>query len=213
MLHKEVITPATLGLLKQLQSKDYLKGFYLVGGTALALQWGHRISVDLDLFSDFSFDTVQILENISNDFDFKLFFTAGNTIKGSIDNVQIDILAHRYPRVSKPLEDEGVSMLSDKEIIAMKLNAIAGSGQRVKDFIDIYFLLKKYTLAEMLHFYKTKYKPYNEAIVLKSIVYFEDVELAEWPVLLKEPGLKWEKVTKTLTSVTKEYLRNAGLMR
>ena len=85
MLHQETVDESTLELLIQLQNKDYLKGFYLAGGTALALSMGHRKSVDIDLFSDFKFDTAAILENLSADFAFQLFFSASNTIKGSIN--------------------------------------------------------------------------------------------------------------------------------
>ena len=136
MLHQETVDESTLELLIQLQNKDYLKGFYLAGGTALALSMGHRKSVDIDLFSDFKFDTAAILENLSADFVFQLFFSASNTIKGSINGIQIDILAHRYPLVGEPLFAENISMLSIEDITAMKLNAITVSGQRVKDFID-----------------------------------------------------------------------------
>ncbi len=73
MLHKETVNPGTLELLIHLQKKNYLKGFYLVGGTALALQIGHRKSIDIDLFSDFEFDTLQILENLSADFNLNFF--------------------------------------------------------------------------------------------------------------------------------------------
>ena len=141
MLYKETISPNTLELLIRLQQKEYLKGFYLVGGTSLALQIGHRTSIDIDLFSDYSFDTGQLLENLNADFGFNLFFSATNTLKGSINGVQVYILAHRYPYVSPPVILDDIAMLSTEDIIAMKLNAISISGQRVKDFIDIYSLL------------------------------------------------------------------------
>jgi hypothetical protein len=207
MLHKETLDPSTLELLIRLQQKEYLKDFYLVGGTALALKIGHRKSVDLDLFSAFSFDSVQLLEHLSADFSFALFFSANNTLKGSINQVQVDILAHRYPLVASPVVIENVSMLSVGDIIAMKLNAISVSGQRVKDFIDIYFLLQNYTVGEMIEFYKKKYSQFNEANVVKSLCWFEDVDLSDWPVLIKTPKLKWETVMKTITEATSQYLK------
>ena len=76
MLHKETVDQSTLELLIQIQQKEYMKGFFLVGGTALALKLGHRKSIDIDLFSNFSFDAGQILENLSADFRFNLFFSA-----------------------------------------------------------------------------------------------------------------------------------------
>lgn len=207
MLHKETVDESTLELLIKLQQKEYLKGFYLVGGTALALKIGHRKSIDIDLFSNFSFDAVQMLENISSDFPFKLFFSANNTLKGSIDRVQLDILAHRYPLVCDPLIIENISILSVEDIVAMKLNAISVSGQRVKDFIDIYYLLEEYSIAEMLGFFKKKYSQYNEVNVLKSLTWFDDVNLSEWPVLLINPKLKWGSIKKRIMEATLIYFK------
>ena len=206
MLHKETVDKSTLDLLVQLQSKEYLKGFYLVGGTALALRIGHRKSVDIDLFSNFDFDVAALLENLSSDFNFKLFFSANNTIKGSIDNVQVDILAHRYPLILEPFKEEGITMLSLQDILAMKLNAITSSGQRVKDFIDVYYLLHEFTLSEMIGFYNTKYKQYNDVNVLKSITYYNDVDLVDWPQLIDNPLLKWDDVKKRILKATRNYL-------
>jgi len=208
MLHKEAVESDTLELLISLQEKEYLKGFRLVGGTALALQIGHRTSVDIDLFSDFEFDAGQMLENLSADFDFRFFYSAKNTLKGSIGKTQVDILAHRYPYVSDPVIIENIAMASTEDIIAMKLNAISTSGQRVKDFIDIYYLLRQYSLAEMIGFYKTKYATYNEVNVLKSITWFEDIDQSAWPVLLHDPKLKWPEIAAKITHETQKYLKS-----
>ena len=74
MLHQETVERSTLELLVQLQGKDYLQGFYLVGGTALSLLIGHRKSIDLDLFSNFSFEAEDLLEKLSSDFGYHLNF-------------------------------------------------------------------------------------------------------------------------------------------
>lgn len=207
MLHKSTVDESTLELLKQLQQKDYLKGFHLVGGTALALKMGHRKSVDLDLFSNFSFDTTQLLENLSADFPFKLLFSAKNTLKGSIDKVQVDILAHRYPLIAPPVYIESINMLSIEDIVAMKLNAITVNGQRVKDFIDIYYLLNLFTVEEMTGLYKKKYAQYNDTNVLKSLCWFDDVDLSDWPVLLESPQLNWKTVKDKIEKATLIYLK------
>mgnify|MGYP001316448020 CR=1 FL=1 len=208
MLYTQAVEPSTLDLLKDLQSKEYLKGFYLVGGTALALRIGHRKSIDIDLFSNFGFDALQVLEKLSFDYKFNLFFSATNTLKGSIDSVQVDIIAHRYPFVKEPELIENFSMLSVEDILAMKLNAIAVNGQRVKDFIDIYYLLQRYSLAEMVSFYQKKYALGNEVNILKSIIYFDDVDLTDWPILLEEPALKWSAVKKRIIQASLEYTKN-----
>ena len=208
MLHKETVDQSTLELLISLQQKSYLKGFYLVGGAALAFYIGHRKSIDLDLFSNIDFEADQLLESISADFLFNLYFSSKNILKGSINQVQLDILAHRYPLINEPVIMENVSMLSIEDIIAMKLNAIAVSGQRVKDFIDIFFLLESFTVKQMVEFYKKKYSLYNEANVLKSLCWFEDVDISGWPILLRDPTLKWDSIKKTLEIAVLSYLKD-----
>jgi len=206
MLHKKTVDKSTIELLTSLQSRTYLTGFHLVGGTALALKIGHRKSIDLDLFSNFSFDEGQLLENLSSDFDYNLFYSASNTLKGSINDVKVDILAHRYPLADQPVVEEGIHMLSLKDITAMKLNAIAVSGQRVKDFIDIFFLLQSFSLEEMLSFYKKKYIQYNEVNVLKSLIYFEDIDFSDWPEMVVEHELTWKEIQTKLETTVKSYL-------
>ena len=206
MLFTKAVEPATLELLKSLQSRNYLNGFNLVGGTALALYLGHRTSVDIDLFSNFSFDAVQLMELIQKDYPLQLYYTAQYTLKGSIENVNVDIIAHRYPYLNDPSEIEGISILSEPDIIAMKLNAISVSGQRSKDFIDIYFVLEneKYSLNDMIKFYQTKYSQQGDMHVLKSLIYFDDVDLSDWPVLISKPHLKW---TDVRSRIEKEVLK------
>ena len=205
MLHTQAVDPTTLGLLKSLQSRNYLNGFNLVGGTALALYLGHRTSVDIDLFSNFNFDAAQLIELIQQDYPLQLYNTASNTLKGSIENVNVDIIAHRYPYLNEPSEIDGIRILSEPDIIAMKLNAICVSGQRSKDFVDIYFALdnNKYCLADMLKFYQMKYSQHGDMHVLKSLMYFDDVDLSDWPLLLKKLNLNWSDVR---TRIEKEVL-------
>ncbi|MEI7980935.1 MAG: nucleotidyl transferase AbiEii/AbiGii toxin family protein [Bacteroidota bacterium] len=205
MLQVTAVEPATLELIKSLQSKPYLTGFYLVGGTALALHLNHRKSIDIDLFSNFNFDSAGLLEQIHQDFSYQLFFTASNTLKGYIEKINVDILAHRYQLLDKPDIIQGISILSVPDIIAMKLNAISTSGQRSKDFIDIYYLLHKYDLGSMLEFYQKKYDQQNVAFVLKSLVYFDDVDLAGWPVLIENPKLKWADIKKRIGKVVMDF--------
>lgn len=207
MLHKGTVDPATLELLISLQEKPYLNGFYLVGGTALSLYLGHRKSIDIDLFSNFGFDTSQLLENLQQEFDFEIFSTATNTLKGSINQVKIDFIAHRYPNIYDPLRIDNISLISIQDILAMKLNAIATSGQRSKDFIDIYFALNEFDLEDMLDFYKRKYKQSNVVHVLKSLIWFGDVDLSDWPVLLLEPNLKWKDIKSKLEATVQETIQ------
>lgn len=207
MLYKEAVDDSTLELLRSLQSKEYLKGFNLAGGTALALYNGHRKSADIDLFSDFSFDTAQMLEDLVQDFDFVLLFSAPNTLRGAIDDIEVDIIAHRYHLINDPITEDNINILSEQDIVAMKLNAISTSGQRIKDFIDIYYLLDKYDLKTLLSFYMKKYNQKSDLLVLKSLIYFEDVEESEFPVLLKDPDLKWKDIKRKIEETVINYTR------
>ena len=205
MLQTNAVEATTLELIKSLQSKPYLSGFYLVGGTALAMHLNHRKSIDIDLFSNIGFDASELLENIHQDFSYQLFFTSSNTLKGCIENINVDILAHRYKLIGEPEVVQGITLLSTPDIIAMKLNAISTSGQRSKDFIDIYYLLNKYNLSKMLEFYQVKYNQQNIAFVLKSLIFFDDVDIADWPVLIENPKLKWVEVKKRIEKVVLDY--------
>ena len=209
MLYKETVGASNLELLRSLQSKQYLQGFNLAEGTAIALYNGHRKSVDLDLFSDFAFDTSAMRENLVQDFDFRLLFSAANTLKGSIGGTEVDIIAHRYNLINNPVKEESIRILSEPDIIAMKLNAISTSGQRIKDFVDIYYLLDKYDLKTMLGFYLEKYNQPNDLLILKSLIFFDDVEESEWPILIKEPDLKWKDAKR---KIQKKSLITAGCL-
>ena len=209
MLPNTAVETPILELIRSLQIKSYLQGFYLVGGTALALHLGHRRSADIDLFSNFSFDASGLLEQIHQDFPYKLFFTSTNTLKGSISNINVDILAHRYKLITKPQMIDGINLLCLPDIIAMKLNAISTSSQRSKDFIDIYYLLDVYRLGKMLEFYREKYNQENISYILKSLIYFDEVDLADWPVLIDNPRLKWIDVKKKIEKEVLDYSRRA----
>ena len=124
MLQKEAVDSTTLELIKNLQSKEYLKDFFLVGGPALALSMGHRKSDDIDLFTHTDFDDQKVLENLESDFGFKSDYRERNTLKGFIEQVKVDILSHKYKFIKEIEINEGIRLASTDYIIAMKLNAI-----------------------------------------------------------------------------------------
>lgn len=185
--NKEVILPNTLELLKQLQNDIVLSDFFLVGGTSLALQIGHRLSIDLDLFTQKNIDTQQLESHLSESYGFFSDYIAKNTLKGFINNVKTDFITHNYPLVNPLVKENSFRLASLEDIAAMKLNAIAHSGNRQKDFFDIYFLLEHYSLASLLKAYEKKYPQSNPVIALKGLVYFEDIDFEiEDPVLARK---------------------------
>lgn len=205
MLYKNAIEENTLELLIKLQADEELSDFQLAGGTSLALQVGHRKSIDLDLFTQNDFDTNYLLEYLEQNYNFATDYTATNTLKGSIKNIKIDLISHKYELAKPFVQIENIILYSIEDIAAMKLNAITGNGTRSKDFIDIYFILKQFSVKEILVFYKTKYKSRNSFHVIKSLNYFDDIDIQDWPKMLLEKQLTIEKVKQTIEMCVQKY--------
>ena len=201
MLRKETISEATLGLLNRLMLDGHLKDFFLVGGTALALQIGHRISIDIDLFSTSPFDLGDMLPHMEANYPFRLDFESRNTLKGEAGGIKVDLITHAYPLVSPLVVMEGVRMASMGDIAAMKLNAIAGNGTRLKDFIDIAYLSTHLSLHEMVGAYEKKYASRNPAIVVKALDYHRDINFNE-KVNMIDGGLEWKDIEARLKLMT-----------
>jgi hypothetical protein len=129
-----------------------------VGGTALSLQLGHRKSIDIDLFTPYPFDAHAMADHLESTYKAEDINVLGNTLYSYIDNVKTDMLAHRYPWIGPVQEIEGIRMASLDDIAAMKLNAIVNDGSRLKDFVDIHFLLERSSLDELTSAYVAKYQ-------------------------------------------------------
>jgi len=207
MLQKEAIEPRTLQLLKALQADSMFAQFHLAGGTGLALQLGHRLSVDLDLFSLAPFDSSFYLEYLEKNYQFALDYSSISTLKGSIDGVKVDFIAHAYALILPVLETELIRIYSMADIAAMKVNAIAGNGTRSKDFVDMYFLLEIYSVQQILEFYQNKYNDRNIFHALKSLNYFDEVDLSDWPVFISKKNLTWNIVKASIDKHCKEYMK------
>lgn len=180
---------------------EHLQDFFLVGGTALALLIGHRISIDLDLFTIAPFNEDAVLTELETNYSFQLDFQARNTIKGRIQEVKVDLITHAYPLVQPLTEEEGVRMASLKDIAAMKLNAITGNGTRLKDFIDIAYLSAYLPLADMLEAYSEKYSSRNPIMVLKALDYHNDIDFKE-PIMMLDGEYSWKKIKGRLDQMT-----------
>ena len=206
MLFKKTVETSTLELVEKLQADPIFKGFYLAGGTAIALQIGHRTSIDIDLFTRSNFDIVYLIEHLESNYQFSLQYSHKNTLKGIIDGVFVDFLKHDYKHVTQPLIEDSLKMLDKPDIAAMKVNTITTNGTRVKDFIDIYFLLKIFSFEEIIHYYSIKYNERNTFHAVKSLTYFKDIEEGEWPKMIIEAQLDLKEVQNYITMKRDEYL-------
>lgn len=175
MLFRETVEPGLYKLIQKLCAFQDLQDFVLVGGTALSLQIGHRKSIDIDLFTNTSFDQQALKDILQQEFNLTVQNSVKNGIFGNIGSVKVDVLSHQYEWI-RPFEiKEGIRMASREDIAAMKLNAIVGNGSRLKDFVDIAFLSGNLTLKSMLECFDAKYPQTNSMIALKSLGWFDDI--------------------------------------
>ena len=195
MLQKQAVKPELLELLKELMLVNEFTDFNLVGGTALALYEGHRLSVDIDLFGR---------SDINPDFFTEILKDKGETIILSqspkiliyvINNIKVDFVDYNFQLLEPVNVIDGIRLVSKKDIAAMKLNAIAGRGSK-KDFMDVYQLLNDFSLSEMLFFYSQKYPNGSEFMVLKSLLYFDDAEIEPDPIMLIP--ITWSQVKERI---------------
>lgn len=207
MLHLSTIHTKTLELLKKLMRFDDFSNMRLVGGTALALQIGHRISVDLDFFGTIDFSSVYDSTTFENFKKIRILKTSKNINIFSIDDIKVDFVNYTYPWIQEELIIEGVRMAGLKDIAAMKLAAVTGRGSR-KDFIDIYFLLKQFKLKEMIGFYNKKYYDGSEYLVLKSLTYFNDAE--EESIIKTLDKTIWENIKSRILCEVEIYTKDLG---
>lgn len=206
-MHPETINTATKAVLEKIATTDFIHQFYLAGGTALALELGHRISVDLDFFTYEKFSTAHIRNTLAN--LGKLTITsedAGGTLNGILDEVQVSFFIYPYQNVYPTIQYDDVQLADERDIAAMKLEAIASRGSK-KDFVDLYVLLEKYSLTDLITFFEKRYSnvEYNKLHLLKSLSYFVDAEESGDPVMLNK--LDWRTVKDKISTEAKDYIR------
>ncbi|MDP3567294.1 nucleotidyl transferase AbiEii/AbiGii toxin family protein [Sediminibacterium sp.] len=205
MLQLNAVSARTLDLLRLVGKQKCLSDFYLVGGTSLALQIGHRLSYDFDFFSTKKSDLFLVENELLQLPNVVLKNTSEYALFMEIKNVKLDILNYPYPFLAEPILFEGIKLANKEDIAAMKLKTVMNRGSK-RDFYDIYFLLHDFTLQEMIDLFEKKYKNINKFAVQRSLVYFEDAEHQEDIVLLKEKTLTWQHVKQTLINEVKKMV-------
>ena len=191
MLHYSTIDPATLELLKQIQAIDEFSELRLAGGTALALQLGHRKSIDLDFFGHIDFEQLALNELFDGFDSIEALQKTKNINIFEINGVKVDFINYSYPWLQKAVNIDGLLMAHKEDIAAMKIAAITGRGSK-KDFVDLYFLLQDYNLQQLLDFYKQKYFDASIYLAIKSISYFDDANQEEDPEMMT--AIHWETI-------------------
>lgn len=193
MLHQETVKTDTFRLLKNLMQDEEFSSFSLAGGTSLALLLGHRISIDLDLFTPAPFDAKELEQHLIDKYDFKSSYLRGYTLKGMIGDVNIDCIRHDYPFIKDTIISDGIRLYSTEDVAAMKLAAIADNGTRLKDFIDIACLSTRCSLSDMLRAYEKKFSNSNSVRAIKGLSYYDDINFNE-SIHITNGLYKWEMI-------------------
>lgn len=203
MLRTDTLEESTLELLKKLQEIPLLNNLRLVGGTALALQLGHRRSVDLDFFGNIDATGLQIADElfVNGQEDIVVKYDTKNIKILFVNEVKIDIVNYRYEWIEPCIETENVRLAGLKDIAAMKLAAITNRGTK-KDFVDIYFLLQHFSIQQMLDLYQQKYTDGSIFNVIRSMTYFVDAEENVMPEMLVP--VQWENIKSTVRQAVEQ---------
>ncbi|MBS1621220.1 MAG: nucleotidyl transferase AbiEii/AbiGii toxin family protein [Bacteroidetes bacterium] len=204
MLHFETVDSSTLELINKIMAEPLFSPLRLVGGTAMALQTGHRKSIDLDLFGELFLDESVLTETVSSMGSIAWLNKLKSIKSLLINGIKVDFVNYSYPWLTEPVNKKNIRLAGKKDIAAMKLAAITGRGAK-KDFVDLYFLLKEYSLRDMIQFYEAKYSDGSVFMVLKSLVYFDDAENEIMPEMME--SVSWEEIKETIIRHYREYVQ------
>lgn len=190
-MHEEVLSPETRGALARLVP-GLVDGFYLGGGTAVALHLGHRVSEDLDWFTAEPFSPEEKVAALDAAGGFAIHAQTRGSLHGAFTGVRVSFLHYPYPMLAPLASWRGARVAGLLDLGLMKLSAIGGRGAR-RDFVDLYAICRRHPLAELVAALPRKYGiGINLYHTLKSLTYFADAEEEPMPRLLRP--LSWEEV-------------------
>ena len=200
--HRKVLSTTQQNLLKRIGPSLTDHGFYLAGGTALAIQLGHRRSVDFDWFTGDSIQApLRLAQRLRDDgIPLRVQETAEGTIHATVSRVRVSFFEYRYEMLREPIAWPafGCVLASLEDIVCMKLAAVAQRGSK-KDFVDVYALgRRQFTLKEMLDLYKRRFDVDDIAHVLYSLAYFDDADAERMPQMVRP--VRWPVVKQTIRS-------------
>ena len=205
-MHESVLDEETKKNIEILSLQDFIRSFYLAGGTACAVHLGHRISNDLDFFSKKDFLHFEIQNSLRSRGHFLIDYSDSQTLIGRFNKTKISFFHYNYPLIGETYNFLNLNISSLEDIGCMKIDAISSRGSK-RDFVDLYFILKKFDLSlkEFFKYFEEKYgkENYNIYHVLKSLVYFEDAERE--PELNMLEQFSWENVKSFFIEQIKRF--------
>lgn len=204
--HDAVLPDGWLAAAGELASTGVLSEFYLAGGTGLALQLGHRMSVDLDLFTAQHFDPRAVRDALRHAGGFRVDQIAEGTLHAEVGGVQLTFLRYDYPLLFASSRFKELTVASARDIACMKLEALSSRGSR-RDFVDLYFVLQRIQLRELLEWFERKYASAapNQVHLAKAMTYFADAELEPMPRMLRP--VDWKQIRTFFESQARQHFK------
>lgn len=208
--YEQAVTPGCLWAINHLRVCDFIGGFYLAGGTGLALQIGHRISTDLDWFSaTCRLDTAvreQISQTLRERGQFEVVSEQDGMLFTRVLGVDVSFVYQHHPLLESTVEYRGVQLASPTDIGLMKLAAIVSRGTR-RDFVDLYCLREIAPLDRLLELATRKYadRPHFQVVAARALAYFEDAEQQPMPELLAP--VRWMDVRRYCEEAARRLAR------
>lgn len=176
-MYTNTILEETHKLLTSFNNNSLPTDTYLAGGTAIALQIGHRKSIDLDFFTKHEFNENQWIQKLEKSYNLELFSKDWQTIIGDINNIKFSLFYYKYPLIKDLIPFENIKLASLGDLAVIKLDTVISRGTK-RDLVDIYFLAQKFGLDNLYKFYDQKFGNFEEREIMikKSLIYFDDAE-------------------------------------
>ncbi len=212
-LHMRVLSVSGKKVFEILCTLQWIEDFYLAGGTALALQLGHRTSIDFDFFSPTNpviFDWREhVLADLNPRGKVEIQSQNDGTLLLRCDGVPMSYFKYPYPFIGDPIVVDKLRIASILDIGLMKIAAIIGRGRK-RDFVDLYFIAQRISLTEILKHGAEKFPKVRDYAIqaARALVYFVDAEEDKMPRMFTP--VQWSRVKKffeqQVSRLSKEWL-------
>ncbi len=204
-MNPKVLPAEAWDVVRRLDREDLLADWILAGGTALALQLGHRISLDLDFFRHDAFDVAGLRVSLAKLGPLDVPSMAAGTLHARLDGVLLTFLRSEVPFLYEPIPYRGLRLADVRDIAAMKVIAVAGRGSR-KDFVDLHAYFESgATFGDLMGVVQRRYEgtDFNPLHLLRSLVYFDDAEAEPMPRMLAKTD--WSRIRHRLETEVRNW--------
>jgi len=211
-IYKQGVTNFLWDTLELMQNNSLFDDYNLVGDTALSLQIGHRISDDIDLFTEKDMPREKILDFVKRNIteNVKILNNEGSIFQILLNNeLKVDFVQYPYKLLDPIIKlSNGIRMIGKNDISAMKMSATGTRGNEAKDYVDLYYLLKEIRIDDIVNNFKKKYKTEDILHYQRSMIYFDDVSDNSWKsIRMISDNLIPDDIKRTLSKAVIEYER------